>query len=373
MKNPVKEKYMKKDFFDYSFLFLVLFLVGFGLVMIFSTSSYKSMLTYGNPYHWLVRQGMIAVAAGIVMLVIGIKFDYRVLNQKAFAQIADYGTLIFLVSVLILGSAKNGSVRWISIAGIQIQPSEFAKIGLVVFLAYTLSHNVKRMKDWKYYIGYVLCFRCGPIILLVAFQNLSTALVLAAISGVMIFVVSPKSKVLLSCAGAGVAAIVMYLAFNSGYRNERIAIWMHPETHQKGLQTMQALYAIGSGGIFGKGLGQSLQKMGFVPESHNDMIFSIICEELGLVGAFCLILLFLALIWRMLLIAMNAKDLFGSLLVVGFMTHIGVQVFINMAVVTNTIPPTGIPLPFISYGGSSIFVVLLEMGLTLAVSRKIRM
>lgn len=136
---------------------------------------------------------------------------------------------------------------------------------------------------------------------------------------------------------------------------------------------MQALYAIGSGGIFGKGLGQSMQKMGFIPESHNDMIFSIICEELGLFGAVCLILVFMALIWRILLIAMNAEDLFGSLIAIGFMTHIAVQVFINIAVVTNTIPPTGIPLPFISYGGSSILAILVEMGIVLSISKRIRL
>ena len=157
----------------------------------------------------------------------------------------------------------------------------------------------------------------------------------------------------------------------NSYRNERVQIWLNPESHKKGFQTMQALYAIGSGGIFGKGLGQSMQKMGFIPESHNDMIFSIICEELGLFGAVCLILVFVALIFRMLLIALNTEDLFGSLVVIGFMTHIAIQVFINIAVVTNTIPPTGIPLPFISYGGTSILVVMIEMGIVLSISKKI--
>ena len=163
----------------------------------------------------------------------------------------------------------------------------------------------------------------------------------------------------------------VYLLTANSYRNERVQIWLHPVSHKKGFQTMQALYAIGSGGIFGKGLGQSMQKMGFIPESHNDMIFSIICEELGLFGAVCLILVFVALIFRMLLIALNTEDLFGSLVVIGFMTHIAIQVFINIAVVTNTIPPTGIPLPFISYGGTSILVVMIEMGIVLSISKKI--
>lgn len=373
MKNRVKQKYMSKSYFDYSMLFLVLFLVGFGLVMIFSTSSYKSIISFGNPYHWLLRQGFFVVVGGAIMLFLAVKFDYRILNQRIISKIAFWGTIASLGVVLILGNARNGSTRWISIGGIQIQPSEFAKIGLVIFLAYTLSHSVKKTADIKYTIVNVLIMRCIPIIGLVAIENLSTALVLTAMAGVMIFIVCPRTKVLFGLAGSGVVALVGYLKLSSGYRNERITIWLHPENHPKGLQTMQALYAIGSGGIFGKGLGQSMQKMGFIPESHNDMIFSIICEELGLIGAFSLVLLFIALLWRMLLIAMNAKDLFGSLLVVGFMTHIGVQVFINMAVVTNTIPPTGIPLPFISYGGSSIIVILIEMGFVLAVSRKIRM
>ena len=150
------------------------------------------------------------------------------------------------------------------------------------------------------------------------------------------------------------AGIVVYLMTANSYRNERFQIWLHPETHKKGFQTMQALYAIGSGGIFGKGLGQSMQKMGFIPESHNDMIFA-------------------ALIWRMLLIAMNADELLGSLLVIGVITHIAMQVFVNIAVVTNTIPPTGIPLPFISYGGSSIFSTMIEMGIVLSVSRRIHL
>ena len=154
---------------------------------------------------------------------------------------------------------------------------------------------------------------------------------------------------------------------------DRIKIWLHPEKYEKGYQTMQALYAIGSGGIFGKGLGQSIQKLGFIPESHNDMIFSVICEELGLFGAACVIGLFIILVWRCVMSAMSAPDLYGALIVIGVTTHIAVQVLINVAVVTNTIPPTGVPLPFISYGGTAIFGLLIEMGLVLSVAGQIRM
>ena len=157
------------------------------------------------------------------------------------------------------------------------------------------------------------------------------------------------------------------------YRRQRLQIWFHPEQYEKGYQTLQGLYAIGSGGLFGKGLGESMQKLGFLPEAQNDMIFSIICEELGLFGAVCVILLFMLMIWRFMVIANNAKDLSGALIVVGIMAHIAIQVILNIAVVTNSIPNTGVTLPFISYGGTSVAILLTEMGLALSVSRSIRM
>nr|WP_300303470.1 putative lipid II flippase FtsW [uncultured Anaerostipes sp.] len=371
MANRIREKYMaRKKYFDYPLLFLVIFLVLFGMVMIFSTSSYKSTMNYGNPYHWLIRQG-IAAAIGVVGMIVFCKLDYRLFRHLFVARTCYWLSIILLGAVLIIGAARKGSMRWISIGGFQFQPSEFAKIFLVIYLAYILSRDAHKMKT--FFSAVKVLAKCALIIGLVAYQNLSTALVLCAITGVMIFVVSPKTKQLIGIAVGMVGVLVAYLTFSSSYRNERLQIWLHPESHEKGLQTMQALYAIGSGGIFGKGLGQSMQKMGFIPESHNDMIFSIICEELGLFGAVCLILVFMALIWRILLIAMNAEDLFGSLIAIGFMTHIAVQVFINIAVVTNTIPPTGIPLPFISYGGSSILAILVEMGIVLSISKRIRL
>ena len=157
------------------------------------------------------------------------------------------------------------------------------------------------------------------------------------------------------------------------YRAERIQIWLNPEKYEKGYQTLQGLYAIGSGGLFGKGLGESMQKLGFIPEAQNDMIFSVICEELGLFGAVCLILLYLLIIWRLVVIANNAADLYGSLIVVGILAHIAIQVLLNIAVVTNTIPNTGVSLPFVSYGGTSISILLAEMGLALSVSRGIKL
>ena len=213
-----------------------------------------------------------------------------------------------------------------------------------------------------------------PLIIVVAISNLSTAVIIIGISVCMLFVASPKYLQFIIVA---VAVVVFAVAFVmlAGYRSTRIEAWLHPETAGTDavFQTMMGLYAIGSGGLFGKGLGESLQKLGNVPESQNDMIFTIICEELGLFGAICLILLFILLIWRMMVIANNARDLYGSLLVIGVMSHIAIQVILNIAVVTNSLPNTGVILPFISYGGTSIIFLMAEIGLVLSVSRGIRL
>jgi cell division protein FtsW len=205
---------------------------------------------------------------------------------------------------------------------------------------------------------------------LVGASNLSTAIIIMGIAVVLIFVASPKYAQFIWMGAAGVGFMGIFLALES-YRMERLAIWRNPEMYEKGYQTLQGLYAIGSGGLFGRGLGESVQKLGFLPEAQNDMIFSIICEELGLVGASFIILLFLILIWRFFVIATHAKDLLGALIATGALAHMMIQVILNIAVVTNSIPNTGITLPFISYGGTSVMFLLLEMGLVLSVSNLI--
>jgi cell division protein FtsW len=214
-----------------------------------------------------------------------------------------------------------------------------------------------------------------PLVGVIAYSNLSTAVIVLGIAVCMLFVASSKYKPFLVIGVLGVAFILIFIfAMGAGYRSDRVDAWLHPETAgDSGYQTLMGLYAIGSGGLFGKGLGQSLQKMGHVPESQNDMIFTIICEELGLFGAICVILLYLMMIWRMMVIANNAKDLFGALLVVGVMTHISLQVILNIAVVTNSIPNTGVTLPFISYGGTSVVFLMMEIGLVLSVSKGIKL
>ena len=210
-----------------------------------------------------------------------------------------------------------------------------------------------------------------PIVGLVGASNLSTAIIILGIGVILIFVASPKYGQFIFMGILGIGFMAIFLALES-YRLERLAIWRNPEAYEKGYQTLQGLYAIGSGGLFGRGLGGSIQKLGFVPEAQNDMIFSIICEELGLFGAGFILILFLILIWRFFVIATHAGDLFGALIAAGAMGHMMIQVILNIAVVTNTIPNTGITLPFISYGGTSVVFLLVEMGLVLSVSSLVK-
>ena len=225
------------------------------------------------------------------------------------------------------------------------------------------------MKSWKYMFRVILLVL--PIVGLVGTNNLSTAIIILGIAVILIFIANPRFLPFIGLGGMGIGFIGIFLSVES-YRLERLAIWRHPELYEKGYQTMQGLYAIGSGGIFGVGLGNSMQKLGFVPEAQNDMIFSIICEEMGLTGAFLVILLFGLLIWRLMVIATHIPELFGAFLAAGVMGHIMIQVILNIAVVTNTIPNTGITLPFISFGGTSVMFLLAEIGLILNVSRHMK-
>ncbi|MCR5702320.1 MAG: putative lipid II flippase FtsW [Lachnospiraceae bacterium] len=363
-----KRKKVNKEkslYFDFQLMFLVLFLVALGLVLVYSTSSYTAELKMGTSFYYLKRQSVFAIM-GIVAMVIVSKIDYHV--WKSFSLLAMVVSIVLLALVFVLGTASHGATRWISIAGIKFQPSEVAKIAIILFTAHMATIKVARIGNPKILLKVVAV----PMVAtgLIAYENLSTAIICAAIIFMIVFVTSPKIG---QFVGFGIAMVVLMAIFLiiAPYRMERVQIWKHPENYERGYQTLQSLYAIGSGGIFGKGLGQSIQKMGFIPESHNDMIFSVVCEELGLFGAACVIALFIMLVWRCVVIAMSAPDLFGALIVVGVITHVSVQVLVNIAVVTNTIPPTGVPLPFISYGGTALFCLLVEIGLVLSVAGRI--
>ena len=256
--------------------------------------------------------------------------------------------IVLCIAVMLFGDEYNGSKRWLSLGPFSFQPSEYVKVALIVFLAWLVTKNVKKIG--KLTTLFRIMLFALPVVGLVGASNLSTAVIILGIAVILIFTASPKYAQFIWMAVTGIGFMAIFLGLES-YRLERIAIWQNPEKYEKGYQTLQGLFAIGSGGLFGKGLGSSIQKLGFVPEAQNDMIFSIICEELGLVGAILVILLFFLLIWRFFVIASHASDLFGALIAAGAMAHMMIQVILNIAVVTNTIPNTGITLPFISYGG----------------------
>lgn len=355
-----------KESVDYVLLILVLILVVFGLVVLYSTSAYNGRVRFADPAYYFKKQ-FFATSLGLMGMYLVSQIDYR--RWAAVAWLAYLASMILSTAVLFIGDEINGSKRWLSLGPLSFQPSEFAKLAVVILLASIVSRNASHMKSWRYMFLVILAVL--PIVGLVGTNNLSTAIIILGIAVILIFIANPQFLPFIWLGGLGVGFIAIFLSVES-YRLERLAIWRNPELYEKGYQTMQGLYAIGSGGIFGVGLGNSMQKLGFVPEAQNDMIFSIICEELGLMGAFGVILLFGLLIWRLMVIATHTQDLFGAFLAAGVMGHIMIQVILNIAVVTNTIPNTGITLPFISYGGTSVVFLLAEIGLILNVSRQVK-
>lgn len=356
----MKQKRKKQD---YTLQIIVFVLVGFGLVTLYSTSAYNGQVRFSDPGYYLKKQ-LFATILGLAAMTIISRLDYHV-----FARYAVWGYLLSLAlsgAVLIVGDSYNGSKRWLSLGPLSFQPSEFAKPAVILFLAYMIGCRQKKQHGILSLIATVGL--ALPIVALVGTNNLSTAIIILGIAVILAFVSNPNYLQFVWIGLSGVGFIALFLSMEQ-YRLERLAIWRNPEAYEKGFQTIQGLYAIGSGGLFGRGLGESIQKLGFVPEAQNDMIFSVICEELGLTGAILLILIFLLMLWRFMVISTHAPDLFGALICVGIMGHIAIQVILNVAVVTNTIPNTGITLPFISYGGTSVLFLLSEMGLALSVSR----
>ena len=372
-----KKKQQSEYFFDYSLLFIVLFLLGFGLIMIYSASSYEAYDSYGDAAYYMKKQ-LIANIIGLVFMMVIANIPYTFWERFATLGYVVSMILIFLVKTP-LGITSHGATRWIGIphTGFNLQPAEVAKLCMILFLASLvckMGKSVRTMKGFFTMMAAPLPIAASVYLIT---DNLSSAIIIMGIAVLMVFVASPDYKKFIIMGGSVLAAVaVVQMGDKIGtFRLARIQAWLNPESQaqDKGFQTLQALYAIGSGGIWGKGLGQSMQKLSFLPEAQNDMIFSIICEELGLFGAVAIILMFIMLLWRMMVIANNAPDLFGAMLVVGVMGHIAIQAILNIAVVTNSIPNTGISLPFISYGGSSALFLLSEIGLVLSVARRIQL
>lgn len=362
-RNVIKQA-MKPKQMDYAIFFTVLMLVIFGIVMVFSASYYYAMnhAVFDDKYYFVTRQGSWAVI-GLAAMMFMTFFDYR--KIKKYSVPAYIISNILLVLVLLFGMVANDSKRWL----MGFQPSELAKLSIIIFLSYIIDKNPKMITTWN---GFLKCMVfIGLTSLLIASQNLSTGIVVASIGCIIIFVAGTKITYFLPMLiPAGIAGAALVLIEDFRYRLDRITIWLDPfsDPTDKGFQIIQSMYAIASGGLFGKGLGNSMQKLGFVPEPYNDIIFSIICEELGLVGAGALIILFIILISRGIRVALRAKDLFASLVATGITSMVAVQAIINISVATNTIPNTGMALPFISYGGTSLCMLMASMGILLNIS-----
>ena len=379
-----RRKAVKKQavhYFDYSLLAIIIFLMCFGLVMLYSISSYEARTEYGDGMYFLKRQGLIGLGSIAVMMWVS-RLDYHMFSK--YAAMSYWGSMLLLALVKFtpLGIEVNGARRWFRLPANQsFQPAEIMKIAVIIFIPYLICRMGNKVHTLKGSLGVVEWGGLAALGVYVLTDNLSSAIIVMGISCCILFVVHKKQKIFLWIAGGGLAVFVAgsyilgrLLENSTSFRLRRIIAWLNPEKYASTIsfQTVQGLYAIGSGGFFGKGLGNGVQKT-VIPEVQNDMILSAICEELGVFGAIIILVLFGLLIYRLLFIAQNAPDLYGALIMTGIMSHIAIQVILNVMVVTNMMANTGITLPFISYGGTSILFLMIEMGMALGISRRIKL
>lgn len=352
--------------FDFVLFITVLVLLAMGIVMVLSASSPQALAESGNSYSYVTKQAIFAIVGIVIMLVIS-KIDYRIYTK--FAKIAYIGSVILLAAVPILGSSSKGATRWLDLGFVRFQPSEIAKIALIIFYAAWLTKNKDKLKTFK--TGFLVPFLyLAPIAFILVFlqNHLSVTIIIIIVTSIMMLMAGTKLKYFVTLGSVGaVGGVGLLYAIakltggeSGGFRLARITTFLDPwsDIRGDGWQIVQSLYAIGSGGLFGAGLGESKQKFLYIPEPHNDFIFSVLAEELGFIGCAVVIILFAIFIWRGLLIAMRAQDMFGSLVAVGITSLIGLQAIMNIAVVTSSMPNTGIPLPFFSYGGTALVILL---------------
>lgn len=370
-------------YFDYSLIAVIVFLSCFGLLMLYSTSSYSALTKYNDGMHYLKRQAVFCMAGFVGMYIVSM-IDYHIFAIYAKQlYVISIGLLILVQTPL--GQEVNGARRWIKLPfEQQFQPSEVTKIAVILLIPMLLCRMGKEINTLKGLLCIGIWGGAAAACVFFLTENLSTAIIVMGISCFLVFVVHPKTRLFFVIAAAGVIGMIIITLFlkaavqnmdasaAANFRLRRVLVWLQPEKYaaNSGFQVMQGLYAVGSGGFFGKGLGNSAQKM-IIPEVQNDMILSIICEELGIFGAIMVLILFGLLLYRLMFIAQNAPDMYGALVATGIFAHIAIQVILNVAVVINLIPTTGITLPFISYGGTSILFLMAEMGLALGISRKI--
>ncbi|MGO5291877.1 FtsW/RodA/SpoVE family cell cycle protein [Porcincola sp. LCP21S3_C12] len=372
-----KDEAAGADYFDYNLLAVVILLTAFGLVMQYSVTAYSMLQVKGHPF---MKQILIC-AGGMVILIAASRIDYHGLAKGSGILFA--GSILLVIATRFIGKNVNGATRWIDLGFIQFQPSEVAKLAVILYIPLLITMMGVNFGKYKRAPARILGIGLLTAFLVYKFtDNLSTAIIIFGICFVMVIVAHPHPRGLVALFFAALAAVypvylvlkrVFQTASSTSFRYRRILTWLNPEKYQKegGYQVMQGLYAIGSGGLFGKGLGNSAQKLGVLPEAENDMIFAIVCEELGLVGAFILTGLFIYLLYRLFFIALNAPDRLGALIVVGIFSHVAIQVVLNIAVVLSIIPTTGITLPFVSAGGTSLWFLIAEMGIALNISGQI--
>ena len=362
MKKQKKPTKKKEKPFDFVLLTVVFLLLALGIIMVLSASAPSSLASSvaGDSYIYLRKQA-ISLAIGVIGMLIVSKIDYR--NYKKFYKLAYIAAIVLLLLVPLIGVEVNGAKRWLNLGFTTVQPSEIAKLLLILFYAVVLSENKERLqKPLKGFLFYFALL--GPVLgILILFQShLSATIVILGITAIMMLVAGARIMHFVACIIAmagGVLALVLF----EPYRAARFVSFLNPwaDAQGDGWQVIQSLYAIGSGGIFGQGLGESKQKYLYISEPHNDFIFSVLAEELGFIGCVAVIILFAIFVWKGIVIAMRAKDSFGSLLAAGITTLVAIQAIINIAVVTSSMPVTGMPLPFFSYGGTAL-IILLRIG-----------
>ncbi|MEA4965796.1 MAG: putative lipid II flippase FtsW [Oscillospiraceae bacterium] len=358
----------ERGMLDLPYLVLTVILVAIGLIMLFS-ASYASAVDDGlSPTYYFVRQAGFAVVGIVVMLLVS-RVNYQAWRFFAFWVLGGAVLLLLAVAVPGIGVSHNGARRWLRL-GIEFQPSEFAKLGVVLTFAATMSVYRDKMKTFRYGVLPFAGILGVLAVLLYLEPHMSATIILLLLGAIMMFLGGTRLRWFAIGAAGAIALVLIYLA-TKGYASDRIMAWKDPFAYAKdeGYQIVQSLYAIGSGGLFGLGFGRGRQKYLYLPEPQNDYLFAIVCEELGLVGALLVLLLFVLLIVRGYWIALHARDRFGAMLVAGLTTLLALQVFFNIGVVTNFLPATGISLPFFSYGGTALVLQLLEMGIVLSVSR----
>ena len=360
---------MAEEAVDIPFLVLVLMLLAVGLLTLYSASAAQSMYDtgYAISTKYLQKQAICA-GVGLVCMYAFSKVPAQVWFQFSWVT---YGvSIVLLLLVLVAGQSVNGARRWINIAGIQFQPSEIAKFTMIVLFARLTRSFGTKARTFRYGVLGFGCALLGILVPLALEKHLSAIMLMGMVAVVMMFVAGTSPKWLLAGAAAAAGFVLIYITF-MGYAGDRVTAWLHPEQDpgDTGYQILQSLYAIGSGGVFGLGFGKSRQKYLYLPFQYNDYIFAVICEELGLLGAIAIIVLFVLLILRGYWIALKAQDRFSTVLAAGLVTLIAVQTILNLCVVTNLLPSTGIALPFFSYGGTALAVNLGEMGILLSISR----